>query len=157
VAVGAGEVVGAAADDHAVVRPLHDEPRDLRGVEDVLDAGDRPGVVGAAVHHGRVELHHAVLVRQAAQPDARVVRVRLDDLDHVDRDVEGLRALLQARVVLPHPRQRVRAAHQDRVPPTGRGGAPPGRGGRGRAGRAAREGGEAGAEAEEGAARGIGG
>ena len=115
VAVHAREAVRALAEDLAVVGALHHQARDLDRVQDVLDRRDRAGVVRAPVHARGVELHDAVLVRQAAQTDAGVLRVRLLHLHHGDRGVERRSAREQGRKGRLHAGKSVLAADHQRT------------------------------------------
>jgi hypothetical protein len=100
VAVSARELVRVLADEQAVVGALEHQARDLARMQDVLEARHRARLVARAVHARRVELHHAVGIRQAAQAHAVVERIGLLDLDHLDHDVERVGARGEAGVVL---------------------------------------------------------
>ena len=91
--VRAREPRGARADEEHAVRALHDELRDLRRRLDALERADGARAHRPPVHDARVELDDAFLVRDAAVPDAHVVRVELVDVHADDRRVERVVAL----------------------------------------------------------------
>ena len=63
-----------------MVRAFHDESRDGGWRLDVLYGGHGSCVIRPSVHAGRIELDHAVLVREAAVPNARVLWIDFDDV-----------------------------------------------------------------------------
>src|SRR5688572_10674881 len=72
------------ADEQDVVGVIHDRLRHQRRRGDPFEARDRPGAPRRPVHAARVQLDHAVLVRQSAEADALVVGVELLDVDAGD-------------------------------------------------------------------------
>ncbi len=78
------EALRALAHQHHVAGVQHDLARQSRDAADVAHAADRAGAARGAVHAAGVELDHALLVRQAAEADAVVVRVVLRARDHRD-------------------------------------------------------------------------
>jgi hypothetical protein len=77
-----------------VIGALHDEPRDLRRILDAFERGDRSRAVRRPIHHGRIELHDAVFVRDAAVPDGEVVRIFFDEIDTRDGRIQRRAAVL---------------------------------------------------------------
>ena len=93
------EFLGAGADEHDVVGVVHDCFCDERWRRDVLERADCSSSFGRAVHAGRVQLHHALLVRQATQSHRLIVGIELLDIDSRDDRVEGVRILTRHHVV----------------------------------------------------------
>ena len=137
-AVRGRELSRALADEEDAVGAVHDELRDLRGRLAALQRAHGAGFHRAAVHDARVELHDALLVRDAAVPDADVVRV---ELVHVDADDRGVQRVVALDERLPRGLRgldAVRGRHEDVgrrrrggfcIPSSGVAGAAPGGGG----------------------------
>jgi hypothetical protein len=68
------------AHEHDVIGVVHHRLRHERRRRDVLERRDRAGALRRTVHHARVELHDAVRIRQAAQPDRLILRIELLDV-----------------------------------------------------------------------------
>ena len=91
-AVREGELLGTFADEKHVVGAPTDLESDHRRVLDVFDSGNGPSLMRRAVHDAGVELHHPVLVGNAAITDGHVVGVVLDQLHAMHDGVERIAA-----------------------------------------------------------------
>ena len=102
------------ADKQAVVGPLHHQPGDGGGMDDVSERGHAASGVGRPVHHGGVELDDPFLVGQPAETHRVVGRIGLDDRHAFDRGVHRVVAGVHQLDRLGHGFQAVGARDRDR-------------------------------------------
>ncbi len=74
-----------------MIRVVHHRFGDERRSGDSLQRGDRACTARRTVHATGVQLDHAMLVRQPAQPHGLVIWVELLDVDTGDDRVERIR------------------------------------------------------------------
>ncbi len=83
------------ANDHHVIRFLHNRLRKARNVFNAPHARDRSGAVRRPVHDAGVEFHFPFFVGQPAVANGVIVRIVLDDSDGRNDSVQRVAAALE--------------------------------------------------------------